>query len=587
MKKILYSLCLLGAIIFTACESENLPKASLDIHEAVSFEAIAGDEEVTLHWEAQAVADPSGYYLFWTASSTSVPGGNTSLKGDITSTTIKDLVNDETYTFSIQAEYGEKGRSRQVQVKAKPISSKPAPTNFIAIAGDRSAKLQWKKPENESITKYKLTISTKDQGITIPKFSEEYEVTQLDNDTEYTFTLVAIYPNGLSSEVKTTVTPTETPPTYLWSEVQLKSHNLSGYIKASNPVFSLDGKTMYIPTSSPNGHLFAIDVTTGIIKWVFEINELTYGGGTLVGPDGTIYQGSDAAIYAIKPDGTQKWKKATSGSGALARIRAFPAMSADGVIYFVSNSMVYAINAASGSDVWTKSLPNNASIGSAALVGKDGIIYVGSNKGVFALNPTDGSTKWSTTDPSLNVTESGSMAIDGNTIYAALKGTAGVAAINASDGAVKWTSGASGDAYFPIVDKNGVVYYTEKNASGNVYAINPNGTQKWVRNIGASLNYGGLALDENGIIYGGTQGKVDGSYKVYSINTSTGEFVLNNNNELKIMAAFSIGPDKRLYFGTIGSGNVGKIQTYEINANLENSSWSMRGGDLQGTNRQK
>jgi outer membrane protein assembly factor BamB len=223
---------------------------------------------------------------------------------------------------------------------------------------------------------------------------------------------------------------------YAWSSVQLQSGELSGYVKTSNPIFSPDGSTMYVPTSSPNGHLFAIDVATGDIQWVFEISELTYGGGALVGSDGTIYQGSDAAIYAINPNGTQKWKIATGGSGALARVRAFPAMSADGTLYCVSNSTLYAINASSGSDVWTKPLPNEAAIGSAVLVGKDGIIYVGTNKGMFACTP-EGTDKWSNTDALLNVTESGSMAIDGNTLYAALKGTAGVGAINTADGTLK------------------------------------------------------------------------------------------------------------------------------------------------------
>jgi len=458
----------------------------------------------------------------------------------------------------------------------------------MAIPGDKSVSLQWTKPASDALTGYVLTM-TGGSEVSIAKEQETHSVTGLVNDTEYTFTLKAVYPNGASDIVTASATPADTPLGFLWSEVQLLSSGFSGYVKTSNPVFSPDGTTMYVPTSSPNGHLFAVDVVTGIIKWVFEITELTYGGGALVGSDGTIYQGSDAAIYAVNPNGTQKWKKTTSGSGALARVRAFPAMSADGTLYCASNSNLYAINASSGSEVWTVALPNSAAIGSAVLIGNDGTIYVGTDKGVFAFNPTDGAVKWSNTASSLNVTESGSMAIDGTTLYAALKGTAGLAAINTADGALKWNAGASGDAYFPIVDKNGVVYFVEKNAAANVYAINPDGTQKWTKTIGASLNYGGLVLDENGIIYGGTQAKVDGNYRVYAINTANGEFVFNNPNEQQLMGAFTIGPDKRLYFGTIGTVQTdgGKIQAYEINASLESGSWSVRGGDWQGTNRQK
>jgi outer membrane protein assembly factor BamB len=74
---------------------------------------------------------------------------------------------------------------------------------------------------------------------------------------------------------------------------------------------------------------------------------------------------------------------------------------------------------------------------------------------------------------------------------------------------------------------SGGMYFVEKHASANVYAVNPDGTQKWVKNIGGSLNYGGLVLDENGIIYGGSQ-KVGTTFKVYAIDTAAGEFVFNN-----------------------------------------------------------
>ena len=49
---------------------------------------------------------------------------------------------------------------------------------------------------------------------------------------------------------------------YKWNSVDLNFGGLTGYVKTSNPVLP-DGKTMYIPTSTPAGHLFAIDVVSG------------------------------------------------------------------------------------------------------------------------------------------------------------------------------------------------------------------------------------------------------------------------------------------------------------------------------------
>jgi hypothetical protein len=73
-----------------------------------------------------------------------------------------------------------------------------------------------------------------------------------------------------------------------WSSIQLQSGNLSGYVKVSNPVFSPDGNTIYVPTSSPNGHLFAIDRESETIKWVSQIATATYGGGAVVDAEGVI-----------------------------------------------------------------------------------------------------------------------------------------------------------------------------------------------------------------------------------------------------------------------------------------------------------
>ena len=39
--------------------------------------------------------------------------------------------------------------------------------------------------------------------------------------------------------------------------------------------------------------------------------------------------------------------------------------------------------------------------------------------------------------------------------------------------------------------------------------------------------------------------------------------------------------------GTIGSNNIGSIKAFAVNKTLATDSWSIRGGDIQGTNRQK
>jgi outer membrane protein assembly factor BamB len=584
MKKILYSLCLVIVAVFAACEDENLPKASLDIMEASSLDAIPGDMEVTLHWQAMESANPTGYYLSWTASSTLVNGGEMEFERNTASVTVKELLNGETYTFSIQPVYGDKGRGSKISVKARPLSSRPSPTGFFGIPGDKKVQLNWTKPDSEALTEYELSVTPGDNKISISKDANDYTVQGLTNGEEYTFALTAVYPNGLSDAVTTTATPTEVSA-YLWSSIQLLSGDLSGYVKVSNPVFSPDGNTMYIPTSTPNGHLFAVDRVTGNIKWIFQIATITYGGGTIVGNDGTVYQcGTDKKVYAINPaDGSQKWVREVDDA-----IGAFPALSSNGILYCITNGRtLYAINTNDGTVVWTKSVGGT---GSAVAIDASGNIYAGTSMGIFKYN-TSGDQVWKV-ESELKVTERGSFALDGTTLYATLTGGTGLAAVDMATGTLKWTypNGNSSDAYFPIVGPDGTIYFDEKGGDKKVYAVNADGTLKWSTVIGAAMNYCGLVLSDAGKLYGGTQAKIGDTYQVFELDAATGNKSILLETDQQLMAAATIGPDKRLYIGSIralSTDNFGKLFALPIDANLETASWSMRGGNIQGTNRQK
>ena len=75
------------------------------------------------------------------------------------------------------------------------------------------------------------------------------------------------------------------------------------------------------------------------------------------------------------------------------------------------------------------------------------------------------------------MTEQGTFALNGNTLYATLKSKAGLVAVDITNGTKKWTYPTTGgDAYFPIVDKKGVVYFTEK-GSQTVYAVDADGSK--------------------------------------------------------------------------------------------------------------
>jgi outer membrane protein assembly factor BamB len=107
-----------------------------------------------------------------------------------------------------------------------------------------------------------------------------------------------------------------------------------------------------------------------------------------IGADGTIYVGSGARLYAINPDGTQKWLFVTEDDAASS-----PAIGADGTVYIgCDDHKLYAVNP-DGSKKWAFDAGDGVS--SSPAIGADGTVYVGSDSGRFwAINP-DGTSRWS------------------------------------------------------------------------------------------------------------------------------------------------------------------------------------------------
>ncbi len=654
MKKILYSLLFIFTVVFTACE-EDLPKASFDLYELKSLTATAGDMNVTLSWEAYENARPNEYLILWTSGSSEAEGGEMTVDAKTMTATINNLVNDVAYTFSVQPRYAG-GLASKTTAACTPKNARYPISDLTAAAGNERVRLRWTKPASERFTRYQVTVNPGNQIINLDDTSlEEYIVDGLNNDQEYTFNVVCVYPTGNSIAVETSATPgliypilastelvvwepstfayndmyfmagevksvswdfgdgttsgennpvhaftttgtytvavtvtyvnnttesgslTVTVGNYKWNSVDLNFGGLTGYVKTSNPVFSPDGKTMYIPTSTPAGHLFAIDVVSGEFKWVFAISQITYGGGALVAPDGTIYQcvrnSTINNVYAINPNGTQKWAVKLD-----AAIGAFPALSADGVLYCLTNkSTLYALDASSGAIKWQQSL--DGATGSAVAIDKAGNVYAGTSAAIYSFK-SNKEQNWKLEE--VNVTEQATFALKDQVLYATLK-NGGLVAVDMTNGTKKWTYPTTkGDAYFPIADKNGNVYFTEK-GSQTVHAVNASGSKIWEKNVGNNLNYSGGALSTDGILYIGTQS----NNKVLGLDITNGNIVFEETVGQQVMAAVSIGPDRRLYCGTIGSNNIGSIKAFAVNKTLATDSWSIRGGDIQGTNRQK
>ena len=525
--------------------------------------AAAGNERVRLRWTKPASERLTRYQVTVNPGNQIINLDDTSLEEYI----VDGLTNDQEYTFNVVCVYPT-GNSIAVETSATPGLIYPILASTELVVWEPSTfaynDMYFMAGEVKSVSWDFGDGTTSGENNPVHAFA---------TTGTYTVAVTVTYVNNTTESGSLTVTVGN----YKWNSVDLNFGGLTGYVKTSNPVFSPDGKTMYIPTSTPAGHLFAIDVVSGEFKWVFAISQITYGGGALVAPDGTIYQCVRNAtinnVYAINPNGTQKWAVKLD-----AAIGAFPALSADGVLYCLTNkSTLYALDASSGAIKWQQSL--DGATGSAVAIDKAGNVYAGTSAAIYSFK-SNKEQNWKLEE--VNVTEQATFALKDQVLYATLK-NGGLVAVDMTNGTKKWTYPTTkGDAYFPIADKNGNVYFTEK-GSQTVHAVNASGSKIWEKNVGNNLNYSGGALSTDGILYIGTQS----NNKVLGLDITNGNIVFEETVGQQVMAAVSIGPDRRLYCGTIGSNNIGSIKAFAVNKTLATDSWSIRGGDIQGTNRQK
>lgn len=177
----------------------------------------------------------------------------------------------------------------------------------------------------------------------------------------------------------------------------------------SSPAFGSDG-LVYIGSKDHNLYSFDPINYAGDFEWKFSTGTFFDGhlvdGSPMVGPDGTIYFGTDPfgasgqqpvpvenSFWAVNPDGSAKWNMLIGGTLG---IESTPAIGPDGTIYVGSyDSLVYAIDdeGSEGTVKWT--FKTGGPVDASPTVDADGTIYIGSNDSVmYAINP-DGTEKWS------------------------------------------------------------------------------------------------------------------------------------------------------------------------------------------------
>jgi outer membrane protein assembly factor BamB len=326
--------------------------------------------------------------------------------------------------------------------------------------------------------------------------------------------------DDVESDNKESITPVEKPSIPILSSGgpmdsawSMKCHDnrhtgQSPYITADNPYiekwrFFADGWVEETPVIDDNGTIYFASTgwkvyainPDGTEKWRFQTGGYMTGSSPVIAEDGTIYIGCwDSKLYALNPDGTKKWAVVIGGN-----VASSPAIAEDGTIYIgQTNSKIVAINP-NGTIKWKYT--TGAEIYSDPAIGDDGTIYIGSNDDyLYALNP-DGTLKWRFKTAKA-VGGSPSIADDG-TIYVAGVWDNWLYALYPNNGTVKWKCNIKVSCANPSIDSNGCIYV---GGDEKLYAIYPNGSVKWSCFLGNERWVGpsAPAISADGTIYVGT-----------------------------------------------------------------------------------
>jgi len=196
--------------------------------------------------------------------------------------------------------------------------------------------------------------------------------------------------------------------------------------------------------------------TTGTQLWQFTVGGSIIFSSPAVAVDGSVYVGAyDNKLYALNPDGTQKWTFTTGGV-----IESSPAISKNGVVFVGSyDGKLYALDAVTGTQKWAFTAAGP--IAGPPAIGPDGTIYIGAttpDRRLYALDPANGGVKWSFL-AGAGVQTAPAFSTDAQTIYiGSLDGR--LYAINVVTGAERWHF-QTGDEIFsssPAVAQDGKMH---------------------------------------------------------------------------------------------------------------------------------
>jgi outer membrane protein assembly factor BamB len=512
-----------------------------------------------------------------------------------------------------------------VQPESQLINSGQTATFIVAATGDPVINYQWfegatgdrSKPVGSNLPSYTTPPLTR---------MTNYWV-EAENTSGKDISINAMASTGNVSEVK-----------WFYNTNPTNDHKLDGEIMGGVGL-AKDG-TLYFTIE--DARLYAMK-PDGTVKWITKVQayqdqedltNMTSYATPVVGEDGTIYintlgyydyynQHDFGFLWAINPDGSEKWRyetgnnKAESGS-MTSWLRGSAAIGHEGTIYVVSeDGVLHAVNP-DGTLKWKFLAYENKGWfrgldGKPPIVGLDGTIYFAAEgefelfnmskreARLFAINP-DGSLKWDfkLVEGKLFASEyPPCIGPDGKIYVDNGEGTTTMLYAINPDGTKAWEFPVGRlAASSPVVGADSTVYiggwsYISSQYRIKLFAIHPDGTEKWrFPKSGDPEKYGGQLANpvigaDNNIYFGyHTSSYAGGDGRLYALQPD-GTPLWSNPPNLGAIgnSPAVIAPDGTLYVGT-GEGytNMYRGKLYAVNTTafgVANTAWPMRGHDPQ------
>ena len=528
---------------------------------------------VILTWTKPSTS-VSSYTL--TYSSESSEAKEVTIEADKESYTVDELENDVIYTFSLVANYA-KGASEPAVAKAMPALAVPyfldrtkaavnQPINFkFNTEGYPSAtNIRWTFPDGKILTGTEVSYGIPSSG------TKQVILTVHLGDKDKSWTIELQIRDYVVNYID-------------WECV---GANYNGF-KGSCPVFSPDGKTVYNITFNQTTCLYAFNVETGELAWVYKPSSVagSYNMLTVNPVTGDIYFGTTKAgqFYCVNAKGDLKWK--FDGAGSMKS--AAPAVNKDGSVVFIGDGAgnIFALDAASGAKKWS------AALGSAAaglLVNGNELVAGAVNGTVTFYNTADGTVISSLKFPCMTDISGFAVGNDKKTVYLPAKTAMCSFDLETRAILVESLSVADNNLYEPVVAPNGNVYVAGKDNC--VYCLDKDLTKvvwKYQHTDSAgkivnAFNYSHPCVDTENHLYitSGQTGNVsyifnaDGTVKEsWTYGTSNQQKQMGGNNYLNGV----------LYSAFVGNtGDNGAFYGKYVGGERANS-WSTHGGDICGS----